>query len=90
MSIVMEVGEVRHVRIKILNINPNVSFQIIDASYEIYEKKTQEKIKNGKCNIIEHILDVVVEAKEKGNFGLKYIYKIADETLIDEVEVCVL
>lgn len=90
MSIVMEVGEIRHVRIKILNVNPNVSFQIIDASYELYRKETQEKIKNGKCNIIDHVLDVVVEANESGRFGLKYIYKIADETLIDEVEVCVL
>lgn len=45
---------------------------------------------NGICNIIAHLIDTVIEPKEKGEYQLIVTYKIADETLIDAVKVVVM
>lgn len=46
--------------------------------------------KEGECNIIETIIDMVIEPKHKGIYDLKVIYSIIDEVLIDVVEVRVI
>lgn len=46
--------------------------------------------KEGACNIIETIIDMVIEPKHKGIYDLKVIYSIIDEVLIDVVEVRVI
>lgn len=89
MQVVFDMGEVRHIRIRVKNTDGE-PFQITTAEYEITNKDTKEKIQSGQAMIIEHDMDVVFAPPARGDYKLKYTYIIGDETLVDIVEVSVL
>lgn len=88
MTLVMDIGEVRHVRIKIYNCK-NEPFSIISADFT-FKNKSGEVIKSGKADILDHVLDAVIEPPLPGNYVVEFTYQIADEKLIDRVEVRVI
>lgn len=87
MKMVMDCGESRHVRIRIVNIKDE-PFRILSAEYEFL--KDNEAIFQGKPEIIDHVLDVLLTPPEKGEYTLKYTYTIGDETLIDKIGIQVI
>lgn len=88
-KVVFDVGETRHVKLKICNIKGE-PFEITSADYEFTKQCNSEIIESGHATIIDHVLDVVLSHPERGNYWLKYTYIIGDETLVDNVEVTVL
>lgn len=49
------------------------------------EKETVED--QGNCNINEHTLDALIEPQKTGIYCLRFIYKIADETWVDNYKI---
>ncbi len=90
MSLTMDLGEVRHIKIKVKSAKQE-EFLIDDAYFDLKKCDSAESEDTGKANIIDsHTLDVVISPKHIGEYDLKYTYHIADETLIDVVRVRVI
>ena len=89
MTVIMDFGESRHVKLMIHNCKGD-DFEIVRADYEFTLKGADEPETSGTANITEHIIDIPVNPKRKGTYTLKVTYHIADETLIDTVEVQVI
>lgn len=88
MSLVMDFGEIRHIRLLIKNIY-NRSFQILKCDYELRDP-TGEIEDSGAADIADHVLDVLVSPKTRGEYDVKFTYIIADETLIEHVNLKVI
>lgn len=88
MQVIIDFGETRHIMLEVVSIK-NDEFVISSASYVLRNEQTGKDETAGSCNIIEHLIDTVIEPKEKGEYQLIVTYKIADETLIDAVKVVV-
>lgn len=88
MSLVINLGEIRHVRLLIKNIY-NQSFSILKCDYEL-RGPTGEIESKGAADIADHVLDVLISPKTIGDYDLKFTYIIADETLIDHVSIKVI
>lgn len=86
--IVFDYGENRHVKLRVTSCKDE-SFVIKNASYELVRSDTQEVEMQGSATILENILDVVICPQNVGYYELKYTYSIADETLVDVVEISV-
>lgn len=86
--IVFDYGENRHVKLRVTSCKDE-SFVIKNASYELVRSDTQEVEIQGNATILENILDVVICPQNVGYYELKYTYSIADETLVDVVEISV-
>ena len=86
MQVIIDFGETRHIMLEVVSIK-NDEFVISSASYVLRNGKDETA---GSCNIIAHLIDTVIEPKEKGEYQLIVTYKIADETLIDAVKVVVM
>lgn len=90
MNLTMELGEVRHVKLKVKSIKQE-EFVISDAAFELKRCDCMEPEDKGKANIMDAcILDAVISPQSIGEYDLKYTYHIADETLIDVVRVKVI
>ena len=88
-SIVLTIGEKRHVKLLVYNIKQE-SFSIQEARYELINKKTGEVEDSGEANYIDNTIDVVIEPKFPSLYDLSFIYRIGDEILIDCAEVYVM
>lgn len=84
----MNIGERRHIKL-LIHSTKNETFQIQSAEYELVKKYGDEPEDSGACSITEHIIDTVIQPKEIGSYQLKIKYTIADEILVDIVEVAV-
>lgn len=89
LKIVMDLGETRHVQLKICSSVKN-DFNILDATYVLQKVGDQTPEDSGNCVIREHIIDTVITPKESGAYIFRVTYTIADEILIDTVEVKVM
>lgn len=89
LKIVMDLGETRHVQLKICS-SVKDDFNILDATYVLQKMGNQEAEDSGACVIREHIIDTVITPKEPGTYKFQVTYTIADEVLIDTVEVRVM
>lgn len=89
LKIVMDLGETRHVQLKICS-SVKDDFNILDATYVLQKMGNQEAEDSGSCVIREHIIDTVITPKESGAYIFRVTYTIADEVLIDTVEVKVM
>lgn len=87
-SIVLDLGETRHIRLEIINIKGQ-DFTISKCDYEFISSEGVTESK-GSADILEHILDIVLTPQAQGEYDLKYTYYIADEILIEHVRVSVL
>ena len=88
MSVRFDFGERKHVQLLIHSVK-NEDFTILSASYALTKKRTGVKEDEGPCVIDGHIVDTVIEPKETGTYELRITYHIADETLIENIEVLV-
>ena len=70
MMVVMDKGERRHVKLVIHSCR-NEEFEIVDAEYELKKYGSDATEDPGTANIIEHVIDIVVEPKEKENISLQ-------------------
>lgn len=85
--IIFDIGESRHVRLLIKSIN-NLPFTIRNAAWELV--KSGEIVDQGECIITDHIIDALITPTEKATYKLRFIYQIADEILIEVIEVAVI
>lgn len=86
MKVIMELGETRHIMLKICSIKKD-DFNILSASHTLQKAGQAEPESSGACVIREHIIDTVITPRETGVYTLRVTYTIADEVLIDDVEV---
>ena len=86
MNVSFDKGETRHVRIEVFS-KKEEAFLIKNASYELTRKGSVQIEDSGAVNIVDHVLDIVISPKFAGYYGLKVYYTIADEKLIENVEV---
>lgn len=79
-------GETRHVKIRIYSCG-DAPFEISSAKYSLYVKGCTEQEDGGASVIQEHVIDQIITPKRRGTYNLQITYRIADETLIENVEV---
>ena len=88
MNVRFDSGEKKHVQLLIHSIK-NEDFTILSASYVLIKKRTGVREDEGPCVIDGHIIDTIISPKENGTYELRITYHIADETLIENIEVLV-
>lgn len=89
MTVVFDYGESRHIKLRICSCK-NEDFEIISASYELTKKGNDKPEDSGGCVLYGHVIDISINPKERGTYLLKITYYIADETLIENLEVRVI
>ena len=89
MTVIMDYGESRHIKLMIHNCRGD-EFEIVRAEYEFAMKGAEIPETSGLASIAEHVIDISVTPRQRGTYILKVTYHIADETLIDTVEVQVI
>lgn len=65
MTVPFELGEQKHVRLRVCSCK-NENFLITAASYELYYRGAKEPEDTGHSEIQEHILDTLIQPKKKG------------------------
>ena len=88
MNVFFNIGENRHVKLLIHSVK-NENFEISSASYILKKNCSDIPESQGTSNIMEHVIDTVICPKEVGSYTLSITYTIADETLIENIGVCV-
>ena len=86
MHVDFDLGETRHVKLQIHSCKGD-PFEILSASYSLTAKGEAEPEDNGASVIQEHVIDQVISPKRRGTYSLRVMYRIADETIIENVEV---
>ena len=86
MKVTFDLGETRHVKLLIHSCKGD-DFEIASASYQLVQKGKDTTEDAGASVIMEHIIDQVITPQNKGWYNLIVTYMIADETLIENVEV---
>lgn len=81
-----ELGEIRHVQLLIKSVN-NEPFTIKSAQWEL--RKGDQVETQGDCFIKDRIIDALITPQTKAVYKLRITYHIADETLIETIEVAV-
>lgn len=77
-------GERRHVKLLIHAVD-DAPFTIRDARWELaWAGKTETE---GECEIDGHMLDMYISPMNKAIYRLKVTYVIADETLVEQIDV---
>ncbi len=79
-----DIGESRHVRLLIKSANDQ-AFVVRNATWELL--KDGEPETSGECLIDNHIIDAFITPQEKAIYKLKFKYQIADEILIEIIDV---
>lgn len=78
------VGENKHVRIRVHARN-NEPFVIRNATWEL--KSSYETEASGECFIDGTVIDAQIAPKKRLEYKLYITYKVADETLMECIEV---
>jgi len=81
-----EAGEQRHIKLRI-HATDNAPFTIRTAQWELCHGGEIESA--GTCGITEHTIDAFICPEKRVTYRLRIIYQIADETLVELVEVAV-
>lgn len=89
MFITIDLGERRHIRLLIHSCK-NEEFQLLNVRYKLFKMYESEPEEYENANVVDHLIDVVVEPPETGIYVLKVSYQIADEVLIDTVQIKVI
>lgn len=86
----MDIGEAIHVLVSVKpECEQDIPFTIREAKWELMclEDYQEKKESEGECRIIDHDMDAFIEPKRTGKYKLRFIYKIADETWVDVIEI---
>ena len=89
---IMDLGEKIRFKSKVEPVcGVDIPFSIISADYELIfvdtDAETETVEDQGNCNINEHTLDALIEPQKTGIYCLRFIYKIADETWVDNYKI---
>lgn len=77
-------GEEKHVRLLVHSTNQE-PFTIRSASYELkYIGKVEA---SGECIISDHLIDAKIAPQKRCTYQLDIIYCVADETMVEQIEV---
>lgn len=79
-------GEDRHVRLMVHAAN-NEPFTIRGANWELSYAGRLEA--SGECEIDGHVIDAKIAPEILTNYQLVITYQVADETLVEKIEVVV-
>lgn len=79
-------GEDKHVKLMVHS-TADDEFTIQSATWELSMAGQVES--SGECAINEHVIDVKIFPQRKGIYRLVIKYRIADETLVEKLEVAV-
>lgn len=79
-------GEDKHIRFMVHALN-NEAFIIREAGFSLSCAGSIEA--SGTCVIEDHVIDAKIAPEKTGNYQLSISYKVADETLIEKIEVVV-
>lgn len=86
MNVDFDLGETRHVKLQIISCKGD-PFEISSASYALTARGECEPEDSGASVIMEHVIDQVITPRRQGIYMLSVTYQIADETLIENVQV---
>lgn len=86
MHVDFDFGETRHIKIEILSCKDD-PFEILSASYTLTARGETEPESQGASVIMEHVIDQVITPQKRGIYILAVTYRIADETLIENIQV---
>jgi hypothetical protein len=89
---IMDLGEKIRFKSKVEPVcGVDIPFSIFSANYELIfvdtDADTETVEDSGNCNINEHTLDALIEPQKTGIYCLRFIYKIADETWVDNYKI---
>lgn len=84
--IAFDLGEKKHVYLEIIS-RKKQEFEVSEASYELIRMASRETEDSGTCLIEGHTLDMVISPQMVGRYVLKVIYSIADQILIENIDV---
>lgn len=89
---IMDLGEKIRFKSKVKPVcGVDIPFSIISADYErIFvdvDAETETVEDSGVCNINDHTLDALIEPQKMGIYCLRFMYKIADETWVDNYKI---
>lgn len=87
MCVNFDFGETRHIKIKINSCEKSSNFEINTASYRLFFLGEKEPEDKGASVIYEHTIDQVISPKRIGKYILEITYHIADEILIEKIEI---
>lgn len=79
-------GEEKHVRVEV-NSRKGEEFVIQDAKYDLIYISDAKTEATGSCTVVDHTIDALLSPKRTGKYLLRYTYHVADETLIENMEV---
>lgn len=79
-------GEERHVRLMVYAVNKE-AFTIRAASWSLQWAGKEEA--TGECLIEEHVLDAKIAPLKRTTYQLVITYYVADEILVEKIEVIV-
>lgn len=89
MMVILDYGERRHVKIEVYSCKDEF-FEIKEGTYVFTKEQETTPEDEGSCNIYNHVMDIVLEPKYRGEYKLLITYNIADEILIEKVKVVVI
>lgn len=85
-SIDWDLGEQRHIKAVVKpKCGAEIEFEIEDARYELVY--AGNVVDSGECLVDAHEIDAYICPESRGNYELRLIYKIADETWVDVVKI---
>lgn len=84
--IAFDLGEKKHVYLEIIS-RKKQEFEVSEASYELIRMASRETEDSGTCLIEGHVLDMVISPQMVGRYVLKVTYSIADQILIENIDV---
>ena len=84
--IAFDLGEKKHVTIEVVS-RKNEEFAILEAGYELIHTSDGTVEDSGSCTVVDHTIDSLISPNKTGVYLLRYTYHIADEILIENMEV---
>lgn len=84
--IAFDLGEKKHVTIEVVS-RKGEEFAILNASYELIYTSDATTEASGSCTVVDHTIDSLISPSKTGVYLLRYTYHIADEILIENMEV---
>lgn len=77
-------GECRHVKLLIHAVD-DAPFTIHEAHWELLWAGKVEA--SGECGIDGHVIDAYISPENRATYRLRVTYVIADETLVEQIDV---
>ena len=84
--IAFDLGERKHVTIEVVS-RKGEAFAILEASYELIYLSDAVTEDSGPCVVVDHTIDSLISPNKTGAYLLRYTYHIADEILIENMEL---